>query len=88
MFNKSGNKVVNKFYINIYLPGIGIKMVQTDPNDQDDDGASDEEGEGPGDVGGAGGNRILLRTILGKIEDIAQQNEAISEKLTFWRKMN
>ena len=52
------------------------------------DRSSDDDGDAPDDTGDPGGNRMLLRAILGKVEDIQQQNEALSEKISFWKRMN
>jgi hypothetical protein len=84
MFN-NGRKVVATIYLNIHFSGPGMGMVQAAPANG---GSSDDAGEGPDASDDPGGNRVLLRAILGKVEDIQQQNEAISEKISFWKRMN
>ena len=84
MFNR-GRKVVANIYVNIHISGPGIGLIQAAPGDN---GSSDGDGERPDDSGAPGGDRVLLRAILGKVEDIQQQNEALSEKISFWKRMN
>lgn len=82
MFN-NGRKVVAKININIRLSGPGVRVTPPAQTDHEscDDGSPDNAGDPDGD-------RILLRAILGKVEDIQQQNDALSEKINFWKRMN
>ncbi len=82
MFN-NGRKVVAKIHINIHLSGPGVSII---PPAQTDRGSCDDGS--PDNAGDPDGDRILLRAILGKVEDIQQQNDALSEKINFWKRMN
>ncbi len=81
----NGKKIITSININIHFSGPGVSVL---PPAQADRGSSDDDEGSPDNGGDPDGNRILLRAILGKVEDIQQQNEVLNEKLNFWKRMN